>query len=65
MARAALKWSINDLRDAAGVGRMSVARFEAGDNIADDTKAKLEKALLDAGAQFSKRSGRVSVSVPE
>lgn len=44
MARAALKWSLADLANAAGIGRATVARFEAGENVAD----RNVKAMMDA-----------------
>jgi transcriptional regulator with XRE-family HTH domain len=65
MARAALGWSSHDLARFAGVARITVARFESGANIEDESRAKLVTALEDAGARFSRRSGRVGVSVPE
>lgn len=45
MARAALKWSIDDLREAAGVGRMTVARFEGGRSVNDESVHAMRKAL--------------------
>ena len=65
MARAGIGWRAKDLAEAAGVGPATVARFELGETVADETRAKLERALLDGGAQFSARSGRIGVTVPE
>jgi DNA-binding LacI/PurR family transcriptional regulator len=65
MARNGLNISGRDLAKLAGVGYATVARFEAGSNIAPETRYKLQQALAEAGAAFSRRSGRVSVSVPE
>jgi len=65
MARAALKWSLTDLAEAAGVGRATAARFELGEPVGDDVRLRMEQALTEAGAQFSKRAGRIGVSVPE
>lgn len=65
MARAALGLSTHDLAKLAGVGRVTVVRFEDGENIAAETLAKIEQALVDAGAQFQRRGGRVGVTVPE
>jgi len=66
MARAALKWSLSDLAASAGVGRATVARFELGEGeTSPDTIGKLQKALADAGADFTRRAGRVGVTVPE
>jgi transcriptional regulator with XRE-family HTH domain len=66
MARAALKWSLSDLAEKAGVGRATVARFELGEGeTGADTLDKLQKALTDAGADFTRRAGRVGVTVPK
>lgn len=65
MARVALKWTTDDLATHAGVGRMTVARFERGDSVASETVEKLRKALADAGVDFTRRAGRIGVSVPE
>jgi transcriptional regulator with XRE-family HTH domain len=65
MARAALKWSLSDLAEQAGVGRATVARFELGEGeTGPETLDKLRKALADAGADFTRRAGRVGVTVP-
>lgn len=66
MARAALKWSLTDLAQKSGLGRATVARFELGEGEASpDTIVKMEKALVDAGADFTRRAGRVGVTLPE
>lgn len=65
MARVALKWTTDDLAEHASVGRMTVARFERGDGVAADSVEKMRKALADAGADFTRRAGRVGVTVPE
>lgn len=65
MARAALQWSLHDWAKAAAVSRMTCARFELGDTIAEESMAKMKAALLEAGADFSRRAGRVGVTVPE
>ena len=65
MARCGLGWQAKELAERAGVSYPSVHRFEAGQSVADETRDKLAKALADAGAAFSARSGRLSVSVPE
>jgi hypothetical protein len=44
---------------------MTVVRFEAGETIAAESADKIGNALADLGAQFSRRSSRVGVSVPE
>jgi len=65
MARAGLGIAGRDFARLAGVGYATLARFESGQPIADETRQKLEIALAGAGAQFSRRSGRVGVSVPD
>ena len=65
MARNGLGWRAQDLADKAGVGYATVARFEAGANIADASRAKLAAALEAGGAEFARRAGRVGVTVPE
>jgi predicted transcriptional regulator len=65
MARAALQWSLHDWAKAAKVSRMTCARFELGETIADESMAKMKDALHEAGADFSRRAGRVGVTVPE
>ena len=45
MARASLKWTIDDLAAAAGVGRATVARFEGGQSVMVDTIATLRSAF--------------------
>ena len=63
MARAGLGWKAQELAEKAGVSYPTVHRFEAGQTVADGTRDKLEKVLSDAGAQFTRRAGRVGVSV--
>lgn len=65
MARAALQWSLHDWAKAAAVSRMTCARFELGENIAEESKEKMQTALIDAGADFIHRAGRVGVTIPE
>lgn len=65
MARCGLGWKSQDLASRAGVSYPSVHRVEAGQTVAVDTLEKLEKALSDGGAQFTRRGGRVGVTIPE
>ncbi len=65
MARAALQWSLHDWAKAAAVSRMTCARFELGENIAEESLDKMRTALIDAGAELTHRAGRVGVTVPE
>lgn len=64
MARCGLGWKSQRLAEEAGVSYPSLHRFEAGQAVADETRAKLENALLDAGVLFTQRSGRVGVTIP-
>ena len=52
MARAALGWRAKDLAEAAHVGTATIARFELGSDIAEDSLRKLEAALAGAGVGF-------------
>lgn len=49
MARAALKWSLSDLADAAGVGRATAARFELGETVAPASVAAMRAAIESRG----------------
>ena len=65
MARAALQWSLHDLAAAASISRMSCARFELGEKVAAETVEAIRKALADAGADFTRKAGRIGVTIPE
>ena len=65
MARLGLNISGRDLAALAGLGYATIARFESGADINDESRSKIAKALETAGAEFSRRAGRISVSVPE
>lgn len=65
MARVGLGWRAQDLAKAANVGIATVARFELGQNIGEESHDKLTKALTDGGVQLTRRAGRVGVTVPE
>lgn len=65
MARAGLGISGRTFADMAGIGYATLARFEAGATVTDDVRTRIEAALLEAGAQFTRRAGRVGVTVPE
>lgn len=52
MARAALRWSLDDLAQGSGVGRATIARFELGDVIKPTTPSRLREALEEARVQF-------------
>lgn len=52
MARAALRWSLDDLAAKAHVARRSVARFEAGESVRDGTVEDMREAFVQAGVRF-------------
>lgn len=55
MARAALRWSIDDLAKESGVGVRTIKRFEAVNEITSgnlSTIQKLKTALEAAGIEF-------------
>jgi transcriptional regulator with XRE-family HTH domain len=54
-ARAALRWSMAELSERAGVGIQTVKRFEAADGIPpsrSSTLVDIQKALEAAGIEF-------------
>jgi DNA-binding XRE family transcriptional regulator len=55
MARAALGLSTHDLASLAGVGRMTVVRFEQGIDIAEDGHTKIRAAFEAQGIRFVDR----------
>jgi DNA-binding XRE family transcriptional regulator len=57
MARAALKWSTQQLADAAGVGLNTVNRFERGSDARMSSADKMERALRRAGVAFIDENG--------
>ena len=65
MARMGLGWHANDLARESGLTRVTIARFESGHPIAPTSVEKMRTALNAAGADFSRRAGRVGVTVPE
>lgn len=52
MARAALKWSAADLAREAGIGYATVARFEAGSAVQQDSIETMRNALERGGVEF-------------
>jgi DNA-binding XRE family transcriptional regulator len=55
MARAGLKWSIDDLAAAAGVARMTVIRFERGDTVEDKKVDDMRTAFERQRVKFVDR----------
>lgn len=52
MGRAALKWSAAELAKAAGIGYATVARFEAGQTVNDESVAAMRSAMEAGGVEF-------------
>lgn len=52
MARAALNWTVRDLEERSEVGRNTISRYEAGNDILASSLEKLEKVLIDEGIVF-------------
>lgn len=44
---------------------MTCARFELGETIAEESMSKMKDALLEAGADFTRRAGRIGVTVSD
>ena len=64
MARAALGLSAQDLAAQSGVGYATVARFESGSKISDESRERMRSKLEELGAEFLLKAKRVGVSVP-
>lgn len=52
MARAALRWSLDDLARASGVGRRTIVHFEAGETVLPENAARLRAAFESNGVVF-------------
>ena len=52
MARTALDWSLQDLADASGVSRRTIARFEAGESVLPARVQALRHAFEAKGVLF-------------
>jgi len=57
MARAALKWSTQDLAEKAGVGANTVNRFEDGSDARMSSVDKMRAAFEAAGIEFINATG--------
>ena len=62
MARAALKWSLDDLAEASGVSRRSIAKFEAAQNVLPETVETLRATFVKAGIEFVNGGKRAGVA---
>ena len=65
MARVGLGLSADNLSEKSGVSRVTIARFESGNAVASTSVDAITNALTDAGADFTRKAGRVGVTVPE
>lgn len=65
MGRAALDWSAKQLAAAAGIGSVTVARFEGGATVSPDSITAMQTAMEANGVQFARRSARLVVSFSE
>lgn len=63
MARAALKWTTQDLAKAAGVGANTVNRYEAGQDTRLSSLGSMMRAFAEAGVAFREEDGRECVCV--
>ncbi len=57
MARAALKWSTQELAERAGVGVNTVNRFEDGQDARVSSVDKIRSVLEGAGIEFINGTG--------
>lgn len=62
MARTALDWSLQDLADASGVSRRTIARFEAGESVLPGRVQAMRLAFEVQGVFFVD-SGRLTGGV--
>lgn len=62
MARAALGWSVDDLAQASGVGRRTIARLEVGETVQSETSERLRQAFVGAGIGFTDGGQRAGVT---
>lgn len=53
MARAAVRWSVRDLADKAGVTANTISRIENGADAKGSTLAAIRQALEAAGVEFT------------
>lgn len=65
MARVGLGLSADNLSERSGVSRVTIARFESGHSVAEASVSAIVTALGDAGAHFTRKAGRIGVTVPE
>lgn len=64
MARTGLSWRAEDLAARCGVSRVTIARFENGKPVDVGSVEAMRLALVEAGADFTDRAGKIGVAVP-
>jgi ribosome-binding protein aMBF1 (putative translation factor) len=57
MARAGLGWGVRDLAAKAAVSTETVVRFESGEQLREQTLAKLKRAFERAGVELIAENG--------
>ncbi|ALH80392.1 hypothetical protein AN936_08430 [Sphingopyxis macrogoltabida] len=65
MARAGLSWSADHLSEKCGISRITIARFESGLAVAAASIEAIHAALNAAGADFTRKAGKIAVAVPD
>jgi transcriptional regulator with XRE-family HTH domain len=65
MARSGLRWSLDDLAQESGISRRTIARFELGGRVNDETIDALRRTLETAGAEFIDHHDTVGVVLRE
>jgi transcriptional regulator with XRE-family HTH domain len=63
MARAALRWTLEDLNGKTGISKNTLLRFEMGGGIHHSTAIKIEEAFLREGINFTYESDERGPSV--
>jgi transcriptional regulator with XRE-family HTH domain len=65
-ARAALKWTLNELSELSGVGLNTILRFENDQGKSNNsTRASLRRAFEEAGVEFIEDWGMGIRSIPK
>ena len=64
MARTALDWSLQDLADASGVSRRTIARFEAGESVLPARVQAMRHAFEARGVLFIDSGHMVGGVIP-
>jgi transcriptional regulator with XRE-family HTH domain len=64
MARAGLNWTLDDLAEASGVARRTVAKFETGGNVLPEKIEALRAAFVRQGVEFINGGKSLGVRVP-